>query len=125
MAGDLRIAIVLLLTLITTTLALPEVIRIGEFLCPLFLFIYLLSCPSTGEMTLLFYSTTGGLFDSSDPMPKSAFQQALDRINERERSQDYQPKLNLVSMSERLPPNDSHFASKRGRIHTILDDSIN
>lgn len=53
-------------------------------------------------------------------MPKSAFQQALDRINEKERFQDFEPKLNLVSMSERLPPNDSHFASKRGLIELEL-----
>lgn len=54
---------------------------------------------------------TGGLFDSSDPMPESAFRQALDRINENGR---FLPKSNLVSLSERLPPSDSHFASRRG-----------
>ena len=53
----------------------------------------------------------GGFFDSSDPMPESAFRQALDRINDNER---FLPKSKLVSMSERLPPNDSHFASRRG-----------
>ncbi|XP_032790934.2 glutamate receptor ionotropic, kainate 2 [Daphnia magna] len=63
-----------------TSFALPEVIRIG------------------------------GLFDSSDPMPESAFRQALDRINENGR---FLPKSNLVSLSERLPPSDSHFASRR------------
>lgn len=44
-------------------------------------------------------------------MPESAFRQALDRINDNER---FLPKSKLVSMSERLPPNDSHFASRRG-----------
>ena len=60
----------------------------------------------------------GGLFDSSDPMPESAFRQALDRINENGR---FLPKSNLVSMSERLPPTDSHFASNRGiRLFTFF-----
>lgn len=45
-------------------------------------------------------------------MPESAFRQALDRINENGR---FLPKSNLVSLSERLPPNDSHFASRRGQ----------
>ncbi|XP_057367560.1 glutamate receptor ionotropic, kainate 2-like [Daphnia carinata] len=73
--------VLMVFTLATrTSFALPEVIRIG------------------------------GLFDSSDPMPESAFRQALERINDNGR---FLPKSNLVSMSERLPPSDSHFASRK------------
>ena len=100
-------------TLVTkTTLALPEVIRIGEFTFQMFIPTYLLSNFNYNEKT-----NTGGLFDSSDPMPESAFRQALDRINENGR---FLPKSNLVSLSERLPPNDSHFASRRGEFNLIL-----
>lgn len=50
-------------------------------------------------------------------MPQSAFRQALERINE---NGNFLPKSNLVAISERLTPNDSHFASKRGK-PLILD----
>ena len=94
--------LLVVITTFTLALALPEVIRIGEFTFQMFRFIN--SNP--------YVCKTGGLFDSSDPMPESAFRQALDRINENGR---FLPKSNLVSLSERLPPSDSHFASKRGQ----------
>lgn len=44
-------------------------------------------------------------------MPESAFRQSLDRINENGR---FLPNSNLLASVERLPPNDSFLASKRG-----------
>lgn len=61
--------------------------------------------------------TTGGLFDSADPMPESAFRQSLDRVNEYGR---FLPNSNLMSIVERLPSQDSFYASKRGQVKRRL-----
>ena len=67
--------------------------------------------------TSWFYSVLGGLFDGSDPMPESAFRQSLERVNENGK---FLPSSNLMSSVERIPPNDSYFASKRGFYSFIL-----
>lgn len=93
---------------ISTIHGLPEVIRIGQRIA---------AQVGTRNVTFIkntiFYPFSGGLFDGSDPMPESAFRQSLERVNENGK---FLPSSNLMSSVERIPPNDSYFASKRGSI---------
>lgn len=84
---------------------LPEIVRIGKQTClKLRLITWKFIANSVND-------DLGGFFDGTDPMPESAFRQSLDRVNENGR---FLPNSNLLASVERLPPNDSFLASKRG-----------
>ena len=58
----------------------------------------------------------GGLFDfheGVDPMAEVAFRYSIERVNA---NRNVLPRSRLVSNIERLPSNDSHYASKKGEI---------
>ena len=55
---------------------------------------------------------TGGLFDMTDTVQEIAFRYAVDRVNVRS---DILPRSRLTAQIERIPQQDSFYASKQGK----------
>ena len=62
---------------------------------------------------------TGGLFDDHDgvDLTTSAWQYSVDRINNNE---NILPKYRLESVIERLPANNSYYASEKGEHYNAI-----
>ena len=59
---------------------------------------------------------SGGLFDHSDTVQEIAFRYAVDRVNA---DRDIMPRSRLTAQIERIREQDSFYASKQGRSHSI------
>ena len=60
-----------------------------------------------------FYYLAGGLFDMKDTVQEIAFRYAVDRVN---LDREILPRSRLTAQIERIPQQDSFYASKQGMI---------
>ena len=60
---------------------------------------------------------TGGLFDMTDTVQEIAFRYAVDRVNVRS---DILPRSRLTAQIERIPQQDSFYASKQGMYSNFI-----
>ena len=60
----------------------------------------------------IFYFLAGGLFDMTDTVQEIAFRYAVDRVN---LDRDILPRSRLTAQIERIPQQDSFYASKQGK----------
>lgn len=93
---------ILALANLCTITALPEVIRIGD------MFLY---TRHTGGVHKYFYFA-GGLFHPADDKQEIAFRNAVEKINS---DRTILPRSKLSAQIERISPQDSFHASKRGK----------
>lgn len=61
---------------------------------------------------------SGGLFHPGDDSQELAFRYAVEKIN---RDKTILPRSKLTAQIERIPPNDSFHASKRGKVCTNIE----
>lgn len=70
-------------------------------------------CMCTDNPYFLF---TGGLFDMTDTVQEIAFRYAVDRVNV---NRDILPRSRLTAQIERIPQQDSFYASKQGMYRVV------
>ena len=63
-------------------------------------------------LTLFCRFFPGGLFDMTDTVQEIAFRYAVDRVN---LNRDILPRSRLTAQIERIPRQDSFYASKQGK----------
>jgi len=61
----------------------------------------------------IFMSISGGLFDLSESKQEVAFRYAVERVNA---NRNVLPNSLLSAQIEKIPPQDSFHASKRGKV---------
>ena len=66
-------------------------------------------------MMNLYVSLSGGLFDMKDTVQEIAFRYAVDRVNS---IREILPRSRLTAQIERLPQQDSFYASKQGMCYS-------
>ena len=61
---------------------------------------------------LILFLFLGGLFDMTDTIQEIAFRYAVDRVNS---DREIMPRSRLAAQIERIPKQDSFYASKQGK----------